>query len=91
MSVRVQVILDESEQESIRREAERQGVSVSAWLREAARERLRRRAEVARIETTEQLESFFAACDEREAGVEPDWEQHLSVIESSRRSGLTDT
>ncbi len=91
MSIRVQVILDESEQESIRREAERQGLSVSAWMREAARERLRMRAETERLETTEQLEAFFEDCGERETGIEPGWEEQRSVIESSRRSGTTDT
>jgi len=91
MSVRVQVILDEAEQERFRREAEREGVSLSAWMREAARERLRSRRDVGRLETTEQLRQFFAACDEREVGVEPDWDEHLRVIESSKRSGTSDT
>jgi len=91
MSLRLQVTLDASEQESVRREAERLGMSVSARMREAAGERLRARAETAGIETTEPLESFFAACDEREEGVEPDWEEQLTVIDSSRRSGSTET
>jgi len=91
VSVRVQVILDEAEQESIRREAEREGLSLSSWMREAAKERLRRRRESVRLDTPEELEEFFAACGEREQGVEPEWEEHLSGIDSSRRSGAADT
>ncbi len=37
---RIQVLLDEAEREEFRRQAEREGVSLSAWLRRAARERL---------------------------------------------------
>ena len=34
------------------------------------------------------IDRFFAECDAREdPGVEPDWEQHLSVIGESRRRG----
>jgi hypothetical protein len=39
----------------------------------------------------EELKAFFAASDAREQGREPDWEDHLKVIEASMRSGATDT
>lgn len=91
MSVRVQVILDEAEQERFRREAERHGLSLSAWMREAARERLRSQRAAGRLESVKDLEEFFAACDERETGAEPSWEEHLAVIESSKRSGSSET
>lgn len=38
----------------------------------------------------QELEAFFARCDERERGREPEWEQHLEVINRFRegeRSG----
>lgn len=91
MSIRVQVILEESEQEAIRREARRQGVSLSAWMRRAAQERLQRQAEAQDLATEQDLQAFFAACDERETGVEPDWDEHRSVIDSSRGSGTSGT
>lgn len=35
------------------------------------------------------VRAFFTACDAREgAGVEPDWEEHLKVINESRRRGV---
>jgi hypothetical protein len=91
MSVRVQVILDDAEQESFRHQAEKEGVSLSAWMREAARERLRGRRGSAPLDTAEQLTELFAACDQRERGVEPDWDEHAAAIETSRRSGASDT
>jgi hypothetical protein len=39
----------------------------------------------------EELRSFFSECDRRETGTEPDWEQHVRVIERSRRSGAADS
>jgi hypothetical protein len=40
---------------------------------------------VQRLDTAEQLERFFAGCDALEGGVEPDWEDHLEVIQRSMR------
>ena len=44
------------------------------------------------FESRTDIESFFLACDALEvSGVEPDWEQHLAVIEESRRRGRPST
>ena len=87
MSKRVQVVLDEEERETFRRLAEHEGLSLSAWLREAAREKVassnRRRV----LNTAEELKRFLEMCRKSEKGVEPDWEQHKEVIERSARSG----
>jgi len=34
------------------------------------------------------LENFFAACDQRERAAEPEWAEHLKVIDSSRALGI---
>ena len=35
------------------------------------------------------VRAFFAACDAREgSGVEPDWDEHLKVINESRSRGV---
>ncbi len=83
---RVQVLLDEGEQEHFRQQAEREGLSLSAWLRQAAQERLRSRRG-RRLSTQRDLRDFFRAVDAREKGREPDWDEHLAVIERSRASG----
>jgi hypothetical protein len=90
MSSRVQVVMDEVEREAFRRAAAREGLSLSDWLRRAARDRLAA-AEPPLLSSPEELRVFFDACDAREQGVEPDWEQHRQVIEESKVAGRTTT
>jgi hypothetical protein len=90
MAVRIQVVLDKEERERFRRRAATSGVSLSAWLREAGRQRLAAEDAKRRMSAAE-LAAFFAACDEREQGREPSWEEHLDVIEQSRARGRSGT
>ena len=87
---RVQVLLEEAEREEFRRQAEREGLSLSAWLRRAAQERLRSRAR-RRLSTLRELREFFREVDAREKGREPDWDEHLAVMARSRASGGSGT
>jgi hypothetical protein len=87
---RIQVLLDESEQEHFRQQALREGLSLSAWLRQAGQERLRSRRGH-RLSTQRDLRDFFRAVDAREKGREPDWDEHLAVIDRSRASGSSGT
>jgi hypothetical protein len=83
---RVQVLLQEAEREQFRRQAEREGLSLSGWLRRAGQERLRSR-QGRRLSTVRELREFFREVDAREKGREPDWEEHLAVMARSRASG----
>ncbi len=85
---RIHILLDESEKERYRRRAEKAGMSLGAWLRAAAREKLASEDRETQLETLEGLRAFFEACDAREAEGEPDWNHHRRVIDESRRSGL---
>jgi hypothetical protein len=87
---RVQVLLAEEERERFRRQAEREGLSLSAWLRRAGQDRLRSR-QGRRISTVRELREFFREIDAREKGREPDWEEHLAVMARSRASGGSGT
>jgi uncharacterized protein (DUF1778 family) len=87
MSTRIHMVLGEEEKALLERAARREGLTLSSWLREAAREKLER-AEPPILSTVEDLTAFFQECDEREEGREPDWEAHRRVIEGSRREGL---
>ena len=91
MATRVQVILDEEERERFRQQARTEGLSLSAWLREAGRQRLAEKGHARRFDTAEQLQAFLAECRSRESGREPEWEEHLAVIRGSIRSGAADT
>lgn len=87
MSARIHIVVDAAEKERFRRAAEREGKTLSEWLREAARERLARDRERVRLDTLEELRAFFLRSDERARGREPDWEEHERVIAASIRSG----
>lgn len=85
MTDRIQLLVEEAEKERFRRRAEREGKSLSEWLREAAREKLAVAEERARLDSRDELRAFFEACDRREEGREPDWEEHRRVIGESIR------
>ena len=91
MAVRVQVVLEPEERERFRHEAERLGMSLSAWLRRAGREQLAAGTGSRRMRGAKALRAFFRQCDARESGREPDWEVHKHVIESAAASGRSDT
>lgn len=78
--------MDDMEREAFRRAAAREGLSLSDWLRRAARARLQA-AGRAPLQSVEELRAFFRECQQRESGVEPEWAQHRAVIEESRASG----
>ena len=88
---RVQLIIPDDDRVRFGNQARREGVSLSAWIRVAARERLDRQSKARRVTSRGEREAFFAECDTL-AGpeVEPDWEQRLAVIGRSRRHGATD-
>ncbi len=86
----MQVLLEEAQREQFRRQAEREGVSLSAWLRRAGQERLRSR-QSRRLSTVRALREFFREVDAREKGREPDWDEHLAVMARSRASGGSGT
>jgi len=88
---RIHVPLDEAEKERFREQAEREGKSLAAWLREAARDKLAAAERQPAIETVDELRAFFAACTARETRQEPEWEEHRRVIEGSIRSGASDS
>jgi hypothetical protein len=88
MSTRIQVVVDEAEREAFREQADREGLSLSAWLREAGQRRLRQ--ERPRLDTVDELDAFFASLPDQQ-GVEPDWDAHKRVIGESMASGQSGT
>jgi len=84
---RIQILLDPMEREQFRRLAQARGLSLSAWVREAALKQSAEESRQSRMRSGDALRAFFAECDAREAGVEPDWAEHLAVLDASRRQG----
>jgi hypothetical protein len=90
MATRIQIVMDEVERDRFRQAASREGLSLSDWIRQAARSRLESSRRPA-IESIEDLRRFFAECDDREHGAEPDWHEHRAVIDRSRAAGRSST
>ncbi|MEX2466938.1 MAG: hypothetical protein WD995_08505 [Gemmatimonadota bacterium] len=88
MSTRIHIVLDPDDKARYRAQAEREGKSLGAWLRDAAEDRLEAARTRRSLRSKEALETFFDACDARELDQEPDWSEHRSVIERSRLRGL---
>ena len=86
---RVHLVMPDTDKDRYARQARREGMSLSAWLRAAAHDRLVNRKRTTRITTVEEAREFWKRCDER-AGPrrEPDWEEHLAVINESKMKGL---
>ena len=89
--VRVQVLIEENEREAFRQVAEQEGKSLSGWMRESALDRLEATKTARKMTSSADLRRFFKACDLREKGREPDWDEHLKVIEQSRKTGGSHT
>ena len=85
--VRVQVLIEKREREAFLQLADQEGKSLSGWMRESALDRLAATKAVPRITSSSDLRKFFKACDLREKGQEPDWDEHLKVMNESRKTG----
>ena len=89
---RVQFTIRDEERDRFACQARREGLTLSAWLRAAARARLEEGQGSARFESPEELAVFFRECDALPGPArEPDWEDQLRVIDESRRRGATGT
>ena len=86
---RVQLVMADEDRERFAEQARREGMSLSAWLRAAARERLAASRRVKLFEGPEDVEEFFRSCASLEGPeTEPDWHEHLAVINESRGKGV---
>ncbi len=89
---RVQLIIPDEDRDRFVSQARREGLTLSAWLRAAARERLEARQRSELFESPAALEGFFRACDALPGPeTEPEWDEHLSAIAESRRRNVAST
>jgi len=90
MSARIHIVLEQEEKERFRARARQEGMTLSEWLRDVARQALIRGEGGTEIRTVEQLRAFFRQSNEREQGLEPDWDSHRAQIDESMRDGIPD-
>lgn len=88
MKTRIHIVVGEEEKERYRSLAEKEGRTLSDWLRQAARDRADAREGEPALESREALDAFFRSCDAREVRPESGWEAHRRVIEASIGSGV---
>ena len=89
---RVQLVLSDEDRDRFVHQARREGKTLSAWLRIAAHQRLQEQQRSRPFESTSDVEAFFRECDALDGPErEPDWHEHLAVIEESRRRGISNT
>ena len=85
------MVIPDADKYRFAHQARREGMSLSAWLREAAHERLERSLEFKKFQSAEEVREFLHQCHERAGpGREPDWEEHLTVMNESKSRGLPD-
>ena len=82
---RVQLVIPDEDRDRFVCQARSEGMTLSEWLRAAARRRLEDQQRSRPFESPADLEEFFRACDALEGPErEPDWQEHLAVIDKSR-------
>ncbi|MXX36709.1 MAG: hypothetical protein F4Z85_01285 [Gemmatimonadetes bacterium] len=83
---RVQLVIPDEDRDRFVRQAQSEGMTLSEWLRAAACHRLEDQQRSHPFESPADLEEFFRSCDELEGPErEPDWQDHLTVIDESRK------
>ena len=89
---RVQLVIPDEDRDRFLHQAQRERMTLSAWLWAAARARLEAGQQAEPFKAPADLEEFFHSCDAlEETGPEPEWEEHLRVINESRRQGVSGT
>lgn len=89
---RVQLVIPDEDRHRFVDQARREGMTLSAWLRAAARDRLEARQPTEPFNSPADLEEFFRKCDTLEGPeFEPDWDQHLDMISASRSRSAPDS
>ena len=79
---RVQLVIPDGDRDRFVHQARREGMTLSAWLRTAARERLEEQQRDDPFDSPADLEGFFRECDALEGPTpEPDWVEHVDVID----------
>ena len=92
---RIQLVLSDGDRERYIYHAKREEKSLSAWLREAAQEKIDKdtKDDQRPFTSAEEVRAFFRECDAMNEGFGPelDWEEVKKIIEESGldRLGIT--
>ncbi len=88
---RVEIVIPDEDHDRFLSQTRHEGMTLSAWLRAAAHERLESRQKVKPFGSPEEVEAFFRESDARaQPGREPEWEEHLATMRESQLRGIVD-
>ena len=89
---RVQLVMPDEDRDRFVHQARSEGMTLSAWLRSAAHQRLGQQQQARPFKSVADVGNFFRACDSLEGpATEPDWAEHRRVIDRSRSLGAADS
>ena len=78
-------MISDEDRDGFVRQAQREGMTLSEWLRTAAHERLNHQQRAGSFASTAEIDAFFLECDDLPGpSSEPNWGEHLNVIDGSR-------
>lgn len=89
---RAQLVIPDEDRDRFVHQARRESMTLSASIRAAAQQRLHQQKRDRLFGGTADLEEFFRECDALDGPAEePDWEEHVAVINESRLRGASGT
>ena len=84
---KVQLLIPDGDRDRFLNQARKENMTLSAWLRAAAHERLEVAQRSEMFKSPTELAEFFLECDTTEGfELEPDWVEHLATIDESRQA-----
>lgn len=88
----VRLTISDQDHDRFVQQARKEGMTLSEWLQAAAIKRLEDAQRAEYFDSTIKVSAFFEECDAfKRPESEPDWEDHLKVIEQSISSGASNT
>ena len=88
----VRLTISDQDHDRFVQQARKEGMTLSEWLQAAAIKRLEDTQRAEYFDSTIKVSAFFEECDAfKRPESEPDWEDHLKVIEQSISSGASNT
>ena len=86
------MLIPDEDRDRFVHQARREEMTLSAWMRTAARQRLEEQQRSKPFQSPAEVEAFFQRCDALEGTeTETEWKQHLGVMDDSRKRGAANT
>ena len=89
---RFQLLIPDEDRDRFAHQAHLEGMALSAWLRAAAEDRIKRRERLKPFSSSADVREFFQAHEDSGSDLrEPDWKEHLKTLGESKLVGSSGT